>query len=574
MTKFNSAAKPAVLIPVLNADNNLVRVAADIFKEDLDIDVLVIDACLRDDTYKSLKVLSAQYPNISIIRLKNSLGFGEALSFGFQTAIKRGYDPIITMDGNLSHKAQYLKDFLLASQEYDLVIGSRYVDGVRVEGWKFRRLLFSKLANMFVSYVMVKPVWDFTSGYRCYRRDFLKSIDLSNLHSINYIVQIELLYLAFHNLFRVKEIPFIYRGRGKGRRESKIDQHPKWKTLHFVLKYRAPLPEIFRHLTFLKKDYKRFVAEYDELINPPKLKNNGKFQVKDGYSVSISVLAYNEEKIIGRCLDGLLAQKLTTSTIDEIIVVSSGSTDSTDKIVKEYEKKDNRIKLITQPDRLGKASAINEFLKIAKGEIAVLESADTVTRTNTLEELIKPFAKAEVGMTGARPMPINPDKSFADFCVHKLWQLHHHVALDSPKCGEIVAFRNIIPKIPMYTAVDEAAIEGILCREGFQLAYAENAVVQNKGPETIKDFISQRRRIASGHLHLKAAMGHEVATDNPKKVFYYVLKCQRWSVKEIMFMMALIMIEGYSRFMGKVDYYLKDKNPFIWDIAASTKRMA
>ena len=98
--------------------------------------------------------------------------------------------------------------------------------------------------------------------------------------------------------------------------------------------------------------------------------------------------------------------------------------------------------------------------------------------------------------------------------------------------------------------------------------------VHNKGPETIKDFIRQRRRIASGHLHLKAAIHHEVATENPKKIFYYVLKCQRWSVKEIIYMAALIMIEGYSRFMGKVDYYLKDKNPFIWDIAASTKRMA
>jgi len=103
------------------------------------------------------------------------------------------------------------------------------------------------------------------------------------------------------------------------------------------------------------------------------------------------------------------------------------------------------------------------------------------------------------------------------------------------------------------------------------LAYAENAIVHNKGPETIRDFIKQRRRIAAGHRHLKAGMGHEVSTQSPKNIFHYVLKHQRWSPKEITYMMILVIIEGYSRFLGMVGYYIKDKNPFIWDIAASTK---
>jgi glycosyltransferase involved in cell wall biosynthesis len=531
----------------------------------------VIDGCATEHAFESAKELFSDCPNLSIIRPQYCSGFGEALGFGFQAAIDRGYDPVITMDGDLSHCANYIKELCKASQEYDLVIASRYIEGVRVEGWKFRRLLISKLTNMFISYIMVKPIWDFTSKYRCYRKAFLSHIDLNRLHSSAHLCQIQLLHLAFHNRFRVKEIPFIYRCDPGS--PPKMENSPKWKTVLHFLKFRAPVLEILRHLTSLQKDYQRFVEEHDELVNPPKLKTCCKPQEKDLHSISVAVIAHNEEKIIGRCLEGLITQILLTGSIDEIIVVSSGSTDSTNQIVKEYEKKDNRIKLITQPSRLGKASAINEFLKIARGEIAIIESADTVTQSNTVEELIKPFESDDVAMTGAHPSPVNPDNNFIDFCVHKLWQLHHHMALDCPKCGEMVAFRNIVAKIPIFTAVDEAALESLFCREGYKLAYAANAIVYNKGPETIRDFILQRRRIASGHQFLKATMGHKVATDNLKKVIRCVWRCHRWSIEETLYMLLLIGIEGYARFLGIVDYYLRDKNPFIWDIATSTKKM-
>jgi hypothetical protein len=147
------------------------------------------------------------------------------------------------------------------------------------------------------------------------------------------------------------------------------------------------------------------------------------------------------------------------------------------------------------------------------------------------------------------------------------------MALDSPKCGEMVAFRNIVSKIPNYTAVDEASIEGILCREGLKLAYVDKAILHNKGPETYKDFIKQRKSIASGHRHLKAAMRHEVSTQNALNIIGYVLKCQRWTPKDVIYMTLLIGIEGFARFRGMIDYYFKDKNPFIWDISTSTKDM-
>lgn len=563
--------KPVVIIPTLNECQNIKRLIKGILKEKLNLDILVVDGLSTDGTAEAVEKLSKKHPNVSLVSQEKRSSFGDALRLGFKTALQRGYDPILTMDGDCSHGPEYLKDFLNKCNECDLVIGSRYLDGVRVEGWRFRKLLLSKLANMYVSYLLVKPIWDFTSGFRCYRRRLLEKIDISSLHNEAYIIQIELLHLAYQNRCRVKEIPFIYRDTKYG--VSKISEHSKRKTMLYVLKFRAPFLEIFRHLTYLGKKYERFVDEYEEIVNPPKLKNDGRFEVKGCYSVSVGVMAYNEEKIIESCLKALLNQKMKSGKIDEIIVVSSGSTDKTNRIVQEVSRKDERVKLIIEPERKGKANAINEFLQIAKGDIAIVESADTVTLPDTVEELIKPFADPQVGMSGAHPMPVNDKNTFVGFCVHKLWELHHSLALEAPKCGEMIAFRNIVSRIPKYTAVDEATVEAIISEANLKLVYAEKAFVRNKGAETLRDFIKQRRRIASGHRYLKTTMGHEVATQSSCNIFKKVIASQNRAIREMFYMPLLILIEAYSRFMGAVDFYLRDKNPFIWDISLTTKKM-
>ena len=98
--------------------------------------------------------------------------------------------------------------------------------------------------------------------------------------------------------------------------------------------------------------------------------------------------------------------------IDEIFVVSSGSTDNTNNIVNEISLSDSRVKLLTQDKRMGKASAINEFLKSARGDILILESADTYTDSDTITKLIKPFMQKQNGMVGAHPIPVNDIKTF------------------------------------------------------------------------------------------------------------------------------------------------------------------
>ncbi len=563
--------KPLVIIPTLNEVDHILPVLISINKIVPNIDILVVDGQSTDGTFETISKLTGKYPNINIIRQNDDISYGNAIKQGFRYALDKEYDPILTMDGDGAHDPVYLKEFLKIYPDYGLISGSRYVDGVRVEGWRFRKLLISKLANMYISYVLVKPIWDFTTGYRCYQRQFLQDIDIETLHNQAYILQIELIHLAYKYRYRVKEIPTIFKGKLDA--PSKISKQSWLKTFGYVLKFRAPFLEILRHFAYVKKEYERFVAEYEELVNPPKLKRHGAFKVKTHYSVSVGIMAYNEEKIITRCLDAIQNQHVQSCDIEEIVVVSSGSTDTTDQLVRELAEKDPRIRLITQPSRKGKASAINEFLKVAQGDILVLESADTIAKPDTVEHLVKPFLNGKVGMTGAHPIPVNDKKTFIGFCVHTMWELHHRLALEHPKCGEMIAFRNIISRMPTFTAVDEASLEAIIAESGLELAYAPDAIVENKGPETIHDFIKQRRRIASGHRHLFATVGHEVPTKRAGNILSHIFRIIHWTPKGIIYMGTLILIEMYARLMGWLDFYIRDRNPFIWDISHTTKKM-
>ncbi|MER3403832.1 MAG: hypothetical protein C4289_00520, partial [Chloroflexota bacterium] len=118
---------------------------------------------------------------------------------------------------------------------------------------------------------------------------------------------------------------------------------------------------------------------------------------------SVGVMAHNEAANIGSLLDALLVQRTSLCEIAEIVVIASGCTDATEEIVGEFSRRDRRVKLLLQARREGKASAINLFLRYAKSDILVLESADTVPLPTTIERLVAPFTDPEIGMTGGRP---------------------------------------------------------------------------------------------------------------------------------------------------------------------------
>jgi len=290
------------------------------------------------------------------------------------------------------------------------------------------------------------------------------------------------------------------------------------------------------------------------------------------HSISVGIMAYNEEGNIGRLLEALLSQKMRHGIMKEIIVVASGCTDRTEDITREYGQKDSRIKLLIQKNREGKASAINYYLSQAKGDIIVLESGDTIPDTETIDRLIAPFEDPSVGMTGAHPVPVNDRDCFIGFVVHMMWGLHHKIALETPKLGELVASRNIVREIPHDSAVDEASIEAIIREAGLELRYCPAAIVQNKGPETIKDFLKQRRRIAAGHTHLAKEKGYVVSTTDPIRILKLLIQEHSWKPKETLWTIGGIGLEVIGRILGYYDYYIRKKNPYIWDIASTTKK--
>jgi biofilm PGA synthesis N-glycosyltransferase PgaC len=290
-------------------------------------------------------------------------------------------------------------------------------------------------------------------------------------------------------------------------------------------------------------------------------------------TASVGVMAYNEERNVGRLLEALVGQKLSEVSIAEIIVVSSGSTDRTDEIVSECARMHPRIRLIRQERREGKSSAINVFLAEASADVFVLESGDTVPGPDCIENLLAPFRDPRVGMTGARPTPVDDPDRFMGFVVSMLWRLHHLLALRSPKLGEMVAFRSFVKAIPKESAVDEASIEAIVVQRGYALKYVPEAVVYNKGASNVGDFLKQRRRIYAGHLWLSREQSYEVATKNVGGILDVLFEDLEWRPRAVLWTLGGVFLEMMGRLLGVIDFYVLKKNPYTWEVAESTKSL-
>lgn len=286
---------------------------------------------------------------------------------------------------------------------------------------------------------------------------------------------------------------------------------------------------------------------------------------------SVGVIVYNEAENIGRLLKALLRQKLQRVEIDKIVVVSSACTDGTDDIVRAAMEKDSSIELITEPERGGKSAAINKFIAACDSEVLIIESGDTLPAEDTVEKMAGVFTDSSIGMSGGKPTPENERKGVCGHLVHILWEMHHLMALRTPKLGEMVAFRHTIESIPSKSAVDEASIEAMMKEQGLRLVYLPEAIVYNKGPEKLKEYISQRRRIASGHIWLKENQSYNVASQDSGLLFKIMWEQFLSHPGEWFYLLLAMKIEVLSRFLGKWDLKVLKKNPFVWDIAATSK---
>ncbi len=289
-------------------------------------------------------------------------------------------------------------------------------------------------------------------------------------------------------------------------------------------------------------------------------------------SCSLGIMAHNEEANIGRLLARVGASWLERVEVAEIIVVASGCTDGTEDIVRRAAADDPRICLISQPQREGKASAMNLFIRQARCDVLVLSSADVLPAEETIERLVAPFADPDIGMTATRPQPVNDPSTFMGFAAHLLWNLHHQMNLHGFKAGEMIAFRKVFERIPPHTAVDEASVEPLIRGQGYGVRYVPEAVVYNKGPETVEDFLRQRRRIYAGHLEMKERLGYAVSTMSGMKIAGLLLRNLDWRPKHFIWTWRVVALEVYGRYLGRRDYKAR-RSHTVWEIASTTKEL-
>jgi dolichol-phosphate mannosyltransferase len=209
--------KILVIIPTYNEMENIDKIIRQVIMTGASIDILIIDDNSPDGTAEHVKKMQQEFNNIQLIERAGKMGLGTAYVAGFKYALQNGYDYIFEMDADFSHDPNEIPNFLTAIKEADLIIGSRYIKGVNVVNWPLSRLLLSYFANRYTSFVTGLPVRDSTSGFKCFRRQVLASLNLENVHSGGYSFQIEMNFKAWKKGFRLKEIPIIFIDRAVGK---------------------------------------------------------------------------------------------------------------------------------------------------------------------------------------------------------------------------------------------------------------------------------------------------------------------------------------------------------------------
>ena len=205
-----------VIIPTYNERDNLIELTERLLALPLALDVVFVDDSSPDGTGKLADELTRSHPQIAVIHRERKLGYGSAVIEGFRTALKGDYAWILQMDADLSHDPAAIPALTRAASDHDLVLGSRYIGGVRVIDWEIGRVLLSWMSNGYARAVTRLPVRDITTGFRCFRRQALEALNLDQILAAGYGFQIEVAYRIWRSGGRLTEVPITFYGRQKG----------------------------------------------------------------------------------------------------------------------------------------------------------------------------------------------------------------------------------------------------------------------------------------------------------------------------------------------------------------------
>jgi dolichol-phosphate mannosyltransferase len=227
--------KALIIIPTYNEIENIESIIKAVFDTRLQLDILVVDDQSPDGTAQVVINLMKDFPNRLYLESRgNKQGLGAAYVHGFLWGLKYPYAYIFEMDADFSHSPDELQPMIeLLKTKADVVVGSRYVNGVNVVNWPLSRVLLSYFASVYVRFITSMPVKDATAGFVGYRRIVLESIDLDQIKFVGYAFQIELKYKAWLNKFKIVEHPIIFINRVLG--NSKMNGNIIWEALFGVL---------------------------------------------------------------------------------------------------------------------------------------------------------------------------------------------------------------------------------------------------------------------------------------------------------------------------------------------------
>jgi len=212
-----------VIIPTYNERDNVPRKVPRVLEQDERIDVLIVDDASPDGTAAVAREMATEQPRLHVLERGAKEGLGMAYLAGFAWALARDYDLIFEMDADISHPPDALPRMISAARDYDVLVGSRYVDGrVTVSNWPMSRLLVSYFGSVYARVITRMPVRDATGGFNGWRREVLQAVGLERIRSNGYAFQIELKFRAFRRGFSIVEIPILFMERDSG--ESKMSK--------------------------------------------------------------------------------------------------------------------------------------------------------------------------------------------------------------------------------------------------------------------------------------------------------------------------------------------------------------